>query len=94
MEKKESFSLLPFQNGFCSFQNSYIIYYLIKCIVWTLPNIDVCNMYPWKKVNFIISYIPFDSFKMKIIVKTRIQIIWKGLKEHLHYIQFIFGFFY
>jgi len=32
-KKEESFSLMPFQNGFCSFQNSYVIYYLIKCII-------------------------------------------------------------
>jgi hypothetical protein len=27
---EKSFSLMPFQNGFCSFQNSYVVYYLIK----------------------------------------------------------------
>jgi hypothetical protein len=32
-KKKESLSLLLFQNGFCNFQNSYIIYYSIKCII-------------------------------------------------------------
>jgi len=55
-KKKESFSLLPFQNGFYSLQIFYIIYYLIKYIIWTLSNIDVCITYPWKKneVNCII----------------------------------------
>jgi hypothetical protein len=54
-EKKESFSLLPFQNGFCSLQNFYIICYLIKCIIWTMPNIDLCITYLWKKteINYI-----------------------------------------
>ncbi len=33
MEKKKSFSLLPFQNEFCTLQKLYIIYYLIKCII-------------------------------------------------------------
>jgi hypothetical protein len=32
-KKKKSFSLLPFQNGSYSFQNSYVVYYLIKCII-------------------------------------------------------------
>jgi hypothetical protein len=32
-KQMESFSLMPFQNGFCSLQNSYIVYYLIKCII-------------------------------------------------------------
>ncbi len=32
--KKESFSLLPFLNEFCSLQSFYIIYYLIKCIIY------------------------------------------------------------
>ncbi len=27
---EESFSLMPFQNEFCSFRNSYFVYYLIK----------------------------------------------------------------
>jgi hypothetical protein len=75
MGKKESFSLLSFQNGFYNLQKNYVIYYLIKCIIWTFPNIDVCITYPWKKieVNCIFKYIPFDSFKMKIIIQTRIQ---------------------
>jgi hypothetical protein len=47
MDKKELFFLLPFQNGFCSLQNSYTIHYLFKCILWTLLNIDVCKTYPW-----------------------------------------------
>jgi hypothetical protein len=34
--KKESFSLLPFQNWLYNLQNSYIVYYLIKCIIQTL----------------------------------------------------------
>jgi hypothetical protein len=52
LKKKKSFSLLPFQNGFCIFQNSYIVYYLIKCIIWTFPNnIYVCITYPWKKIE-------------------------------------------
>jgi hypothetical protein len=42
-------SLLPSQNGIYSFQNSYIVYYLIKSIMWTMPNINVCIIYPWKK---------------------------------------------
>jgi hypothetical protein len=50
-KKKKSFSLLPFQNGFYNFQKNYIVYYLIKCIIWTLPNIDVCITYLWKKIE-------------------------------------------
>jgi hypothetical protein len=30
--EKKSFFLLPFQNGFCSFQNSYIVYYLSNAL--------------------------------------------------------------
>jgi hypothetical protein len=55
-KKKESFSLLPFQYGFCNLEILYIIYYLIKCILWTLPNIDVCITYLGKKIelNYIV----------------------------------------
>ncbi len=76
-KKKESFCLLPFQNGFCNLQEIYILYYLIKCIIWTLQNIDVCITYPRKKIEFncIIQCIPFDSFKMQIITKTKTQVI-------------------
>ncbi len=37
--KKKFIFLAPFLNGFCSLQKNYILYYLIKCIIWTLPNI-------------------------------------------------------
>jgi hypothetical protein len=39
--------------------------------------IDVYITYPWKKieVNCIVYYIPFDSLKMKITIKTSIQIV-------------------
>jgi len=82
-KKNESFSLQPFQNGLCNLQNSCIVYYLIKCIIWTLSNIDVCITYPWIffEVNCIVFFFK-NSFKMKIITKTRIQIILKDSKGH------------
>ncbi len=85
-KKKKSFCLLPFHNEFCSLQNSYIIHYLIKCIIWTLLNIYVYINYSWEKieVNCIVWYISFDYLKMKITIKTNIQIIQKdskGLKK-------------
>jgi hypothetical protein len=51
--KKKSFSFKPFHNGFCSFQNSCIVYYLIKCIIRTLPNLDVCSIDLWNKLKSI-----------------------------------------
>jgi hypothetical protein len=90
-QKKNSFSFNPFQNGFCIFQNSCIISYLIKCIIWALPNIDVCIIYWWKKIEF--NCIILYSFNMKIIIKTRTQIILKDSKVNLCFIQSIFGFF-
>ncbi len=49
--EKISISLLPFRNGFYNLQNSYIVYYLVNCIIWTLSNINVYITYPWKKIE-------------------------------------------
>jgi hypothetical protein len=46
------------------------------------------------EINCIIQCIPFYYFKMKIIVKMKSQIILKGSKGYLYFIQFIFRFFY
>jgi hypothetical protein len=41
----------------------------------------------------IVWYIPYVFFKMKITIKTRIQITLKDSKEQQYYIQSILGFF-
>jgi hypothetical protein len=41
MAQKKSFSLKPFWNLFCILQKIYIIYYLVKLIIWKFPYIDV-----------------------------------------------------
>jgi hypothetical protein len=80
---------------FNNLQNSYIVYYLINYIIWTLPNIDVCIIYPWKKieVNCIGSYILFYSFKMKIVVKKGLKLLKRTQKDIYINIQFIFRSF-
>jgi len=81
--KKKSFSFLPFQNGFYSFQNSYIIYYLIKCIIWTFPNINVCITYPWKKIeiNCIVYYVHFNPLRWKLQVRQGFKLLKKTQKD-------------
>jgi hypothetical protein len=52
-KNKKSFFFKPFHNGFYNLQNSYILHYFSKCIIWTLPNIDVRITYPWKNLKSI-----------------------------------------
>jgi len=47
------FDLATLLEWICSLQNSCIIYYLIKCIIGTLPNINVCVIYPGRKLKLI-----------------------------------------
>ncbi len=81
--KKKSFCLLPFQNAFCSFQNSSFLYYLIKCITWTLPK---CMHYLY--MIFLKSIALFNTFffiplrwKLQYYYRTCLYSIWHSTQH-------------
>ncbi len=84
--------MLPFQNGFCSLQISFFLYYLIKWIIWTFPNINVCITYTWKKLKKIalfntFLFIPL-RWKLQYYYRTCPCSIWHSTQHWVGKTQF------
>jgi hypothetical protein len=59
MAKKKLHFIVTLNNKLYYFQNSHMVYNISKCILWTLPNVNVEIMYQLKKL---ISIALFNAF--------------------------------
>jgi hypothetical protein len=62
-EGKNHFPCCPFKMDYVAFK--FLRSYIIKCIIWTFPNIDACITYPWKKIGINALFDTFLLFSLK-----------------------------